>query len=79
MASKPGFRIKTIHAYTAIGDDNEEGIIGELIDGTFMPFVCADEDRLRSLRQNAVDIGKMTGKKIKLVRFSVREDIEDVA
>jgi len=79
MPNQPGFRIKNIHAYTAIGDDNEEGIIGEQIDGTFMPFICADEARAKSLRPRAESIGKATGKKVKFVRFSIREDLEDIA
>ena len=78
MTNNSGFRIKTLHAYTAIGDDNEEGIIGGVINGMLTPFIGADEVRIKELRQAAIETGKATGKKVKLVCFSVREDIEDL-
>lgn len=59
-------------------DENGEGVIGGQINGMFMPFVCADKARVDSLREYAKQIGKVGGKKIKLIRFSLREDIEDI-
>ena len=72
------FKIKNIHAFVAVGDDGDEGVIGEMINGVMTPFVCADEARVESLREKAFEIGKHTGKKVKLVRFSTREDVEEI-
>lgn len=73
------FRITTIHAFTAIGEDGDEGIPAILLDGTWMPMVCADQARLESMRPHAEAVAKSTGKAVKLVRFSVRSDIETIA
>ena len=72
------FRITTIHAFTTIGEDGDEGIPAILLDGTWMPMVCADKARLDSMRPQAQAIATRTGKSIKLVRFSVRSDIETI-
>lgn len=62
-------------------DPNGEGIIGQTIEmmgaPVFMPFVCADEARMKSLKPLAKKIAKESGKKIKLIRLSVREEIEE--
>lgn len=75
-------KITDIWAFVSV-DEGGEGIVGmtmELEEGrkTFMPFVCADEARVASLRPHAIGISKATGKKIKLVKFSQREEIEDI-
>lgn len=75
---KPGFKITTIHAFVATEDDGTDGIIGEYMGGGWMPFVCADEARVDSLRPIAQQIVKQLKKPVKLVRFSVREDLEDI-
>lgn len=62
-------------------DETGEGIIGQTIEmmgsPVFMPFVCADQARVKSLKPLAKKIANETGKKIKLIRLSVREDIEE--
>lgn len=72
------FRITEIHAFLAVGDDDEEGIIGAHTAMGWVPFVAADKTRLNILRPHAENIAKDTGKKVKLVRFSVREDLEEI-
>jgi hypothetical protein len=65
----------------ASSDKDGEGIIGETFNvmgqATFMPFVCADKARMESLKPLAKRIAKESGKKVKLVRLSVREEIEE--
>lgn len=74
---KKGFKITIIHAFIAEEIDGIEGIIGQLLPGgIMMPFVGADEDRIKSLYPLAQKIATSTNKKIKLVKFSMREDIE---
>jgi hypothetical protein len=72
----PRVRIGAIHAFVAIGSDDEEGIVGGMgRDGTWMPFIAADETRLRNLTPQAEVVAAATGKTIRLVRFSERVDI----
>lgn len=76
---KSGFKIKTISAYVSTDKDGTEGVIGSMApDGQWLPFVCADEDRANSLKPLAKEIAKASGKKVKLVRFSQREDLEEI-
>ena len=42
----------------------------------WMAMVAADKARVDSLRHVARDIAKASGKKVKLCRFSVREELE---
>lgn len=68
--------IDTIHAYIAV-DDEGEGITGFAgPDGRWMPMLAADEDRIKSLRPMAQELATLTGKRIVLAKFSVREDME---
>lgn len=74
MKKYPGFRITVIHAITAIGDDDEEGIpaLGNL------PLIAANEERLHMITAMAQDISNLTGQTFKITRFSVREDIGEI-
>lgn len=70
-------RIDEMFAYIAT-DETGEGIPAMPISGTTMPLVGADRERMESLRPYAERLAKMAGKKFKLVRFSVREDLEEI-
>lgn len=63
-------------------DDEEEGVIAMeiMVNGrdTFLPFVMADKARLESLRPHAEQIAKFSNKKIKLIKFIQRIDIEEI-
>lgn len=81
VTPKNYLKIEEIFAFIST-DENGEGVIadtmimhGELMQ---MPFVCADKARVDSLRKRAKEIAKMSGKKIKLIRLSLREDIEEI-
>lgn len=73
---KPGFKIKTIHAFIATEDDGTEGIIGMQTPDGWMPFVAADSDRLESLRPYAIEIAKAAGTRVTIAEFSIRKDVE---
>jgi len=45
----------------------------------WMPLVGADMDRVESLKPLAVGVARLTGKRIVLARFGVREDLEEIA
>jgi hypothetical protein len=74
----PNFRIGTVWAFLAVdAADNSEGVIGQLMpDGTWMPYVCADGERLAQLRPRAAELARQTGTEIRLARFTLREDLE---
>jgi hypothetical protein len=70
------FRIEAIHAFVAVGEDDEEGIIGMNMGGSWMPFIAADLTRLEGLRPSAEAIAATTGRQVRLVRFTTRQDLE---
>lgn len=71
------FRITELWAWTAIDPDNdEEGAVGFRTREGWMPLVMADKARMASMRHVAVEIARASGKTLRLIRFSVREDIE---
>lgn len=73
-----GFVIGAVWAFVAVHDDGDEGIIGAAIGpgGSMMPFVAADKARVDDLRPLAVEMAKLTGKRVRLVRFDTRTDEE---
>lgn len=74
----PGFRIRTIHAITAIGQDDEEGVCAFATPAGPMPMIAANEERLTLLKTVAQEIADETGQVFKITRFSVREDIGEI-
>lgn len=72
------FRINHIWAFLAIGDDDEEGVIGADMGGVMMPLIAANEERLDNLRPYARSIARVSGKKVTLVKFTVREKVEEI-
>ena len=71
-----GFHISEIWAFLSEHDENDEGIIGMMMGDQWVPFIAADETRLKELRGHAQAIADFTGKPIVLTKFSVREDME---
>lgn len=57
---------------------DDEGIVGMSVGSWIMPLVGADMDRVNSLLTYARDISRATGKKIKLIRFTDREDLKEI-
>lgn len=69
-------KIDQMFAYIVVDDDNTEGIPAFDGGGITMPMVGADMARIESLNPLAEVMAKRLGKKVTLVRFSVREVIE---
>jgi len=64
--------------YAFIVEDSgpdDEGIIGIQSEEGWLPLVGADMARVESLKPIARGIGNKTGKKVKLVHFTNREDL----
>ncbi|GAH63416.1 unnamed protein product [marine sediment metagenome] len=58
-----------------IGIQSMEGEGGQRI---WLPLVGADMSRVNSLKPIAQGIGQQIGKKVKLVQFSNRRDLEEI-
>ena len=72
-------RIEEMYAFVAedSGPD-DEGIVGMGTRAGWMPLVGADMARVESLKPIARNIAAQTGKKIKLLHFTHREELRDV-
>lgn len=73
-------RIEQIFAFVCEenGPDNE-GIVGHSMGSYMMPLVSGDKQLVdRTLKPLAQKVAALTGKKIKLIRFSVREELETI-
>ena len=55
---------------------DDEGVTGIWMAEIFLPLIGADMARIDSLRPTAKAIAKQTGKPVKLLRFSQREELE---
>ncbi len=68
--------IDELFAFVAEEEEGQEGVVGMTLDmpgsgHTFAPLIGADMDRIESLKQYALDIGRVSGKKIVLKRFKL--------
>jgi len=72
-------RIEEIYAFVAEDSGPEdEGIVGMNTGDGWMPLVGADMARVESLKPIARGIAAATGKKIKILRFTQREELGGV-
>lgn len=75
--SYAGFRIESLWAFTVVGDDDEEGIIGiRGPNNTTLPMICSDRVRLAEYRALAESYAIDLQMPVRLSKFSVREDVE---
>lgn len=72
-------RIEEMYAFVAEDSGPEdEGLIGTKTEAGWMPLVGADMARIESLKPIARGIAAATGKKIKILRFTQREELGGV-
>lgn len=72
---------KITEMYAFITEDkgpDDEGVVAMHLGSQWMPLVGADLKRVASLKPYALDIAKKTGKKVKLIHFTHREDLEEI-
>jgi hypothetical protein len=74
------YKIETLSAYVTVDDNGEEGICAFRDPGSnmMMPMVCADNIRIQLFEPIAREMSLATGKTIKLIRFSQREEIKTI-
>ncbi len=72
-------RIDNIWAVLSV-DEGGEGVVAAPIQEGMLtvPLIAADEARLEGILQVAHALAKMTGKRMKLVRFSSRHEVKDI-
>ena len=71
--------IKELFAYIAEEEQDSEGIIGMVsniagVGQSFVPLVGANMERVDRYKDKAIQIGKITGKTVKLKRFKLIEE-----
>lgn len=72
-----GFVMKEIYVFIFKHDDGDESVPAFLHAGhTWHPLVAADPARLESYREVAKKLARESGKEIRLVKFTAREEIE---
>lgn len=71
-------RIDEVYVFVAKDATGNEGIPACEINGIILPLVCADKERIDSLRRIAKEMGDEIGIEVKLVRYSTREELETI-
>lgn len=72
-------RIDEMYAFVQLDPtDNTEGVIGFHSEQGWMPMVGADTARVESLRAMAQKVATETGAPVKVLRFTVREEILEI-
>jgi hypothetical protein len=61
--------IEQLYAWTAIGPDGEEAIIALSVQGVQCPLIDSDRKRIKSLREYAEQIGKLSRRPVQFVTF----------
>lgn len=71
-------KIDAVWLFVSRDENGNEGLLAAPLGETFMPLVAADPDRVESLRIIAQKMAQMTKKKVHLIKFSVKEEIETI-
>ena len=70
-------KIEKVFVFIATDKDvDDEGVVAVRMGEYFLPLVAADQARVDSLRSQAVQVARATGKRVHLVEFSQRRDLE---
>ena len=71
-------RIDHLHAYLSVDDDGSEGVIAWPMGNTIMPLIAADDRRLKEITPLAKRLSELTGKHVRLVRFTKRKSSSQI-
>lgn len=61
--------IEGLWCFISVDDEGSEGLIAELVGGTWVPFICADKARMEELLPTARRIAGIEGITIELRYF----------
>lgn len=76
MPPNEGGKINTVWLFVSY-EDTGEGICGAQINGTMMSMITARENNLKPMTATAKALAKASGKKIKLIKLTMREEIAE--
>lgn len=72
-------RINHLWLYVSVdAEDGNEGVVAAPVGGVMMPLVAADDKRLSQLTPIAQKLSNISKMKLKLVKFSHREEIHEI-
>lgn len=69
-------RIDSVHAALSVDDDGSEGVCAIMSNGQWLPLIAADEARLAFIRQAAEAIARAEGRRVRVVKFTGRVEVE---
>lgn len=68
-------RIDAVWMAVSVDDDGSEGVCAVMVDGTWMPLLAADENRLADIKAAASNIAKQQNRLVRIVKMTTREEI----
>jgi hypothetical protein len=72
-------KIDALYAFISVDENGMEGICAFKSQAGWMPMVASDPDRVASIIPIAREMARAGKKEIKLIKVSVREDIETIS
>lgn len=73
---KAPLRIDQIFAAVSTEENGDEGVCTVMMGDMWVPLLAADVERLDWIREKAAEVGAASGRKIRLIRLSTREELE---
>jgi hypothetical protein len=74
-----GFRIEQVWMAVAVHEDSDESIPAALMGGMVqVPLIISDMKRMHWLRKAAKSVAEASGKQVRIVRLSLRTDLETI-
>lgn len=70
--------IPELWAFLSIDPDGTEGIVAHLGSNGWLPLVTGDEANLAAMRMMAREAASLSGRRIRLVKFTARDVLEDI-
>ena len=71
-------RVDAVWLALSVDDDGTEGVCAILVNGTWMPLLAADEERLPFIIAQARAIARRDQRLVRIVRLHGREELEQI-
>ncbi|MBR0879598.1 hypothetical protein ACVMGC_000996 [Bradyrhizobium barranii subsp. barranii] len=72
-------RIDEVYLFVSV-DEAGEGVCAAPLmgEGSLVPLMAADKKRVEALKPWAREVARITGKKIKLIKFTTRSEVMEI-